>query len=1025
MIPKFDLLPLSPTKRLGIFSRQQPSHVGLLFLILMSMCAHARENNPEDAGEGSSTNTKLGSLLLANGDVYRGEIALGKDVSGKLVWKCPAFMGDLVFPWSAVERVSQPASPSETQLANTDAQGLANQEFVFELHNGETFSGQWADLTADHVEVRSPWAGVQQLPRSDLRSILRAIPASASDTGILQPDMWKQMVPAIKPNGRSKWFSRSGSMETETAGTAISQPVFLPDLAAIDLDVTWEQAAPNWMLTVGEPRRLELHFRKLETRNMISITMLVDDETSADIATSLISSEGVSSISLRILCDSNRGRFVLLKGGTAIAQIKMAKAVRLNGNRSLTFTNIGSGRLSLRELKVYTSIFSAPSIADPKNKDPEDNQVRSVETLLQTGETYLGVPTGFDRSDGTFGFEQTSIDLGRVAVDQVSRIEFPSRQESDSPNPSNPPIDPLYQLDLRSGARYSGQSIQRMDGNIVLELVQAKVRVSIPVSEIVSIGINGNRAKPDASDASANAAPANAEPANPAPVEASPMKLSSPWGTSLGRIDKVDVVSANAGNEPRKSLFWKPLLAEGSCALASSLSGTIDPVAASAGPAKPARSAYGQISKTQKEPVEGRSLRADEPSLFLTNGDCFPAIIKSLDEMQTVFHSTMFEGTKINNELIRGIRVLAHAGMEQLDSGAQKKLLTLPRMQRSNPPTHLIVARQGDAIRGRLKSINDDFAVLEVRGSDRSIMMKTIAEIIWLIEAPEVVPLTGQNPESSTSETEKSETETSQAESSEPQKREAAISNASESLAELQCQALFDTGARISMVPSSISDNILSGMHPQLGVCQIDLASVNRLVLGDAIAAEATKSRFGKWKLENAPDPKFVNDLDDPDAQAKGGSGNGMSPQLEALVGAIAPAFELPLLEGERIRLEDLRGKIVVLDFWATWCGPCIASLPKLNEIAQEYRGANVQLIAVNIEQKPSEIKSMLGKLEIKPTVALDSDGAVAKAYFAEAIPQTVIIDANGKIVKIVVGGGEDAEKQIRATLDSLIQVKY
>ena len=64
-------------------------------------------------------------------------------------------------------------------------------------------------------------------------------------------------------------------------------------------------------------------------------------------------------------------------------------------------------------------------------------------------------------------------------------------------------------------------------------------------------------------------------------------------------------------------LFWKPLLAEGSCALASSLSGTIDPVAASAGSAKPARSAYGQISKTQKEPVEGRSLRADEPSLFL------------------------------------------------------------------------------------------------------------------------------------------------------------------------------------------------------------------------------------------------------------------------------------------------------------------------------------------------------------------------------------------------------------------------
>ena len=1002
MIPKFVLFPLSPIKRSGNSYRKQSSRVGLLLIVLMSVCAYARDNNPDNDGEGSITNGKLGSLLLSNGDVYRGEIALGKNVSGKLVWKCPAFLGDLVFPWSAVDRVSQPASSSEARLANRDAKGLANQEFVFELHNGETFSGQWSDWTADHLEVQSPWAGIQQLPRSELRSILRAIPASASDTGMLQPDKWKQQVPAIKPNGRSKWFSRSGAMETETAGTAISQPVFLPDLAAIDLDVSWEQAAPNWMLTVGDPRRLELHFRKLETRNMISITMLVDDEISADIATCLISSEGVSSISLRILCDSNRGRFVLLKGGTAIAQIKMAKAVRLNGNRSLTFTNIGSGRLSLRELKVYTSIFSAPSILDPKSKDPEDNQVRSVETLLQTGETYLGVPTGFDRSTGTFGFEQTSIDLGRVAVDQVSRIEFPTRQESDPPNA---PLDPLYQLDLRSGARYSGQSIQMADGNITMELAQAKVRVSIPVSEVVSIGINGSRIKPDTS----------AVPAGSARADVPAMKLSSPWGTSLGRIDKVDAVLANAGDEPRKSLFWKPTLAEDSYALASNLSGTIDPVAADASPAKPARSAYGQISKTQKEPAEGRSLRADEPSLFLTNGDCFPAIIKSLDDIQTVFHSTIFEGTKINNELIRGIRVLAHAGMEQMDSGAQKKLLTLPRMQRSNPPTHLIVARQGDAIRGRLKSINDDFAVLEVRGSDRSIMMKTIAEIIWLIEAPEVIPLTGQNLQASNSETEKKETE----------KSKAGISNASESLHELQCQALFDTGARISMVPSTISDNILSGVHPQLGACQIDLAAVNRLVLGDAIATEATKSRFGKWKLENAPDPKFVNDLDDPDAEAKGLSGNGMSQQLESLVGAIAPAFELPLLEGDRIRLEDLRGKIVVLDFWATWCGPCIVSLPKLNEIAQEYRGVNVQLIAVNIEQKPSEIKSLLGKLEIKPTVALDSDGAVARAYFAEAIPQTVIIDANGKIVRIVVGGGEAAEKQIRLTLDSLIDVKY
>jgi len=969
----------------------------VLSLVGMLTCSFAFGlDGNADAGGVATSNTKLGSLFLVNGDVYRGEIALGSDTDSKLVWKCPSFMGNLVFPWTAIERVSQPSQPSQaidSRDVAKDSTELANQEFVFELQNGETLSGQWLNLTDDQIEVQSPWAGLLQLPRSDLKSILRAVPVSASDTGILPHDKWKQLVPAIKPNGRSKWFSRSGSFETETAGTAVSQSVFVPDLAAIDLDISWEQASPNWMLTLGEPRRLEVHFRKLETRNMISITMLVDDEISADIATALIPSEGLSSISLRILSDSNRGRFVLMKGGAPIAQIKMAKAVRLNGNRSLTFTNIGSGRLSIREMKVYTSIFSAPSIPDGKKNAPDAKEIRSVETLLQTGETYLGVPTGFDSLSKTFGFEQTSIDLGRVSVEQVSRVEFPFREASNQQNAS---LEPLYQIDLRSGARYTGQSVQLSDGKVSIELSQAKARVSVPVSEIISIGLTGSRVKKDAS----------LEKESLVPSEAPFMKLSSAWGTSLGRIEKVDEMTSSGAGAPKKLLFWKPLLAEGSSALANSLSGTIDPVSTDASPSKPSRPAYGQISKSQKEPAEGRSLKSDEPSLFLVNGDCFPAVIRSLNETETVFSSTIFEGTKLANHFIRGIRVLAHAGLDQMEKGTQKKLLTLPRMQRNNPPTHLIVARQGDAIRGRLKSINDDFAVLEVRGSDRSIMMKSIAEVIWLMEAPEIVPLV------------KSEQDGKPIDALENDAKDLVLSEEPE---ELQCQALFDTGTRISMVPSSISDNILSGVHPKLGACQIDLTEINRLVLGDAIATEATKNRFGKWKLENAPDPKFVNDLDDPDAAAGEQGSSGMSRQLEKMIGTFAPAFELPLLEGDRIKLEDFRGKIVVLDFWATWCGPCIVSLPKLNEIAQEYRGANVQLIAINIEQKASEIKSMLGRLEINPTVALDSDGAVAKAYFAEAIPQTVIIDAEGKVAKIVVGGGEAAEKQIRATLDSLI----
>ena len=105
---------------------------------------------------------------------------------------------------------------------------------------------------------------------------------------------------------------------------------------------------------------------------------------------------------------------------------------------------------------------------------------------------------------------------------------------------------------------------------------------------------------------------------------------------------------------------------------------------------------------------------------------------------------------------------------------------------------------------------------------------------------------------------------------------------------------------------------------------------------------------------------------------------------------------------------------MIVLDFWATWCGPCIQAMPQVDAAVRDFADQGVQLIAVNLEETPKKITAMLERHKLDMTVALDRDGAVAGKYAATAIPQTVIIDREGKVARVFVGGGPTFGDQVR-----------
>ena len=137
---------------------------------------------------------------------------------------------------------------------------------------------------------------------------------------------------------------------------------------------------------------------------------------------------------------------------------------------------------------------------------------------------------------------------------------------------------------------------------------------------------------------------------------------------------------------------------------------------------------------------------------------------------------------------------------------------------------------------------------------------------------------------------------------------------------------------------------------------------------------------------------------------------------------AAAPDFTLKALDGRNLRLAEQRGQVVLVNFWASWCGPCKQEMPQLNKLYDKYRSAGFVMFGINVDENPQQAAGTAARLGVRFPVLFDADKAVTRLYDVNSMTATVLIDRDGRVRYLHRGYKEGLEEAYDRQIRELVK---
>ena len=920
----------------------------------------------------------LARLRLDNGQFVDGSVAPAPD--GEFGWQSPHFLLPLRFDLALISSIDfkQPA------LAD-DKSG----EFVFVLGNGVRLVGDLVRIDDGSIELESKLLGRILLPRAQLRQIERRDrSAQLVYDGPRSLEEWTSNPP-------NAWLFEAGSLQSNSNGISLRGNVEIPDSCRLELRLAWD-AKPSFVVAVGPEQKggtENFAAARLEVWDN-QLTLVRESGRNADIAILSQLADREDHIELTLFLNQKTGDVAVYSELGELLERLTVPFEKPTVRKDVMIVNNGS-RLRLEKLNVYHWDGTLP----------DDHLQTGAYVSTTDRKTVKGSVTAFDAEKKQLNLQPES----SLPLQQVAKIVFssdnptapqPESNERAAPNepaekvepPEATPREVGIEIRLRDNSRLLGKWIGVDSQNIVRFQTAGIDRVlQFPSSQLNSI----MRPRHGHTVASVNSHE------NPTEVG-----LDRP-GLLVGQqVNLPGSLVPQPEDSMSAALWWHSRVAKAAVPINLSISGTIDytrPLAPTTSPV--VRTNNNLIPMRIVGPFRSRPNMADrvpqtkplKPGLVFRSGDRIDGEVEKIDERGVYFKSSMTQKGFSTHDQMQSIVLANSFRSPQLSEEKLSRLLTVPRSNRNDPPTHLLIATNGDYLRGRLIRVEEENATMEVRLSEVQVPRKAITQIIWLHDRNWTEqPQTENNSNKPGTADSVADVNSTNPASNAPDKGFQSPAPSPTGFV----HAIDSKGGSLTFVPTQLQDGNLKGASELLGNCNVAIRDLNSILLGPDVAIRALDLQKESWKLSLARNPRVF------DEQAAGDSGAVPTSQRSPLVSKPAPDFSLGDLQNNVFTLSEHKGRVIVLDFWASWCGPCMQTMPQVDRIVSEVGNGQVELVAVNLQETAERARSAMQRLKIAPRVVLDVDGEVAQFYDAQAIPQTVIIDRTGVVRHLFVGGG-------------------